>query len=242
MWLLIPVIIMGMILYILNESKKANEDKALSEKELYERSSYKRASNVSFDDANNDKGYIGEYLIFEMLKRVGGFRRIIVNAYIPANDNDSTTEIDLILVHETGIYVVESKNYSGWIFGDEGNKNWMQMFNKNAKQPFYNPIWQNNTHIKYLNSFLNDLDRKYFKSLIVFGDKCSIKKMNVVSEDVKVIRREDLDNTLESMIKSSKVRLSLDEIEDIYSRLKPFTLKTEEEKMEHIDNVRKYSV
>lgn len=67
MWLLILVIIIGMILYILNENKKANDYRSPSKKEQYEISSYKRASNVSFYDANNDKGYIGEYLIFEML-------------------------------------------------------------------------------------------------------------------------------------------------------------------------------
>lgn len=40
--------------------------------------------------------------------------------------NGETTEIDLILIHETGIYVIESKNYKGWIFESEEQKNWIQ--------------------------------------------------------------------------------------------------------------------
>jgi hypothetical protein len=55
----------------------------------------------------------------------------------------STTEIDLIMIDETGIYVFESKNYSGWIFGDEKRKNWVQTLENRQKNYFYNPIWQN---------------------------------------------------------------------------------------------------
>jgi hypothetical protein len=49
----------------------------------------------------------------------------MTNLYIPKKDG-STTEIDLIMLSQTGVYVFESKNYSGWIFGDEKSKNWMQ--------------------------------------------------------------------------------------------------------------------
>lgn len=113
----------------------------------------------------------------------------------------------------------------------------MQIFNKKSKQPFYNPIWQNNTHIKYLRGFLNGLDRKNFKLLVVFGERCTIKKMNIDSENVSVIKCENLNNTLNTMIQESDLKLYLDDVDDIYSRLKPFTLKTEHEKIVHIENI-----
>ena len=239
---LIIIMIILAIIFVLSKDRSDTRHKPIKTSrpnQDYERSSYKRASNVSFEDAFNDKGYNGEYEIFEVLRKVRGIRRIIVNAYIPTDNKGNTTEIDLILIHETGIYVIESKNYSGWIFGDENNKNWMQMLNKHSKQPFYNPIWQNNTHIKYLNNFLNDIDTKYFRSLIVFGERCSIKKMNVESKNVTVIKYENLISTLNTMMKNSSLKLSLDDVETIYSRLKPFTLKTEREKLVHIENIKR---
>ena len=66
-------------------------------------------------------GEIGEYLIWKELKsfeRKGG--RFLFNLYIP-KANDETTEIDVVLIHPKGFFVIESKNYNGWIFGNERN-------------------------------------------------------------------------------------------------------------------------
>lgn len=49
------------------------------------------------------------------------------------------TEVDLIYINTSGIYVIESKNYSGWIFGDFKQKYWTQTF-KTEKHKFYNPV------------------------------------------------------------------------------------------------------
>ena len=40
---------------------------------------------------------------------------------------DGTTQIDHILVSRYGIFVIETKHYKGWIFGDENSKNWTQV-------------------------------------------------------------------------------------------------------------------
>lgn len=49
----------------------------------------------------------------------------IANCYIPKTDG-TTAEIDIIMVHPTGVYVFESKNYSGYIFGSLNQKMWTQ--------------------------------------------------------------------------------------------------------------------
>lgn len=54
-----------------------------------------------------------------------------------------------------GIYAVESKNYNGWIFGSEKSKSWTQIFQAGKKERFYDPIWQNTTHVKYLMQLLD---------------------------------------------------------------------------------------
>ena len=209
----------------------------IKELSQYKRSGYKSASGNTLSKTMFDKGCRGEFLTYRYLEKVSGYSKILANAYIPKEDG-KTTEIDLIFVHQKGIYVIESKNYSEWIVGDENSKSWMQTFPNGYKQRFYNPIWQNNTHIKHLNNSLNDLDKEYFKSIIVFSERCSIKKMNVVSKNVKVLKRENLYSTLNSMINTSTVNLSIQEIDNIYSRLTPYILKTEEEKREHIQNIK----
>lgn len=68
-----------------------------------------------------------------------------INCYIPNRSGDKI-EIDMIMLCQKGIYVIENKNYSGWIFGDEKSKNWCETL-KGKKYFFYNPIKQNRTTV-----------------------------------------------------------------------------------------------
>ena len=98
-----------------------------------------------------NKGQVGETQIYKVLERLEGQKAIISNCYLPMKDS-GTTEVDLVLIHESGIYVIESKNYSGWIFGSENQKYWTQSLpsrgGRTEKHQFYNPIWQNRTHVQ----------------------------------------------------------------------------------------------
>ena len=65
-------------------------------------------------------------MIWRVLKgfeRKGG--KFLFNLYIPKL-NDETTEVDVVLIHPKGFFVIESKNYNGWIFGSEKNRYWTQ--------------------------------------------------------------------------------------------------------------------
>lgn len=43
-----------------------------------------------------------------------------------------TTQIDHIVIAETGVFVIETKNYEGWIYGNEKSARWTQgIFRKN---------------------------------------------------------------------------------------------------------------
>ena len=99
-----------------------------------------------------DKGQAGENQIHQSLNRLEGQSAILQNCYLPLK-NSGTTEVDLILIHESGIYVIESKNYSGWIFGSESQRYWTQSLpghNGTAeKHRFYNPIWQTSVYKGY---------------------------------------------------------------------------------------------
>jgi hypothetical protein len=80
-----------------------------------------------------------------------------------------TTQIDHIVVSRYGIFVIETKNMKGWIFGGQRQKNWTQSIYK-KKYQFQNPLRQNYKHIKTLAQKL-DLAEDKFHSIIVFTGK-----------------------------------------------------------------------
>ena len=75
-----------------------------------------------------------------------------------------------------GIYVFESKNYSGWIFGSEDQQQWTMSLNAHTKERFYNPVKQNRAHVRALAAYLG-LPESAFMSFIVFSERCELKKV-----------------------------------------------------------------
>ena len=128
------------------------------------------------------KGISGEYIVRLCIRL--GFKK---NEYILINDvtiptATGTTQIDHVLVCERGIFVIETKNYSGWIFGDEKQKTWVQRFHKESFR-FQNPLHQNYKHVMTLADLLN-IDSANLHSLIVFTGSAVFKTSmpsNVVS-------------------------------------------------------------
>lgn len=209
--------------------------KGLNRKIKYNKSKYKLESGNEYKAVKKDKGKYGEYLTFSILDKIKGEHRILTNVYLP-KENGETTEVDIVYIHETGIYVIESKNYSGFIYGNEKYKNWTQVLNKETKFKFFNPIWQNKTHINYLAKNLN-LDENLMKSIIVFSDRCTLKNIEVYSENIKIINRFNLRKEIEKLINTSDKVLELGQIIKLYYELKPYTLVSEEEKQKHIDSI-----
>jgi len=181
-----------------------------------------------------NKGDYGEYLTFLKLRELSGDNRLLTNLYIP-KPNGSTTEIDLLMINEKGIYVFESKNYSGWIFGDEKNKHWTQMLQNNRKYNFYNPVRQNEGHIKALSYILNRKD--IYQSYIIFSERCSLKSIKVDSTKVKVLKRNNLIQVIKQDLKTSKNILTTSEIDNIYLELDKFARADQELKRTHADRI-----
>ena len=202
----------------------------------YQRTAYNAASGNSVFDTLFDDGKYGEFLIYSCLEDLGDAHKLLTNIYLP-KVNGTTTEIDLIMISATGIYVFESKNFSGWIFGDENNKYWKQIFRGGRHYQFYNPIWQNKKHISVLKQHLG-LGDEVFRSYIVFSERCVLKKMSVYSPEVKVMNRDELAcEIVEDMTQRPEIFTPL-EIEQIYGELRRYTLADDETKQAHIDAMR----
>lgn len=202
----------------------------------YKNSKYKAASGNSFWRTILDKGNHGEFLTFVILERLKGPHKLMTNLYIPKKDS-STTEIDLIMLSQTGIYVVESKNYSGWIIGDEKSKNWMQTFENRQKNRFYNPIWQNKGHISALKSVIDLEDDNLFKSYIVFSERCTLKKITVTSPNVIVLKRNALTKIIMRDMESSYKFMTIAEVNQLYNHLQRYVRVDDGVKNAHIKHL-----
>jgi len=142
------------------------------------------------------------------------------------------------MLHETGVYVFESKNYSGWIFGDEKHKNWTQVLGRGNKNKFFNPIWQNKGHIKALRNLLTDVDNIDFYSYIIFSERCELKKIRLDSPNVRVLKRNQLLSVVKKDIEKREKVLDENKILSLYETLKKHILVDEQTKLQHIENIR----
>ena len=185
-------------------------------------------------------GWNGERLtaqVFKKLKKRGYPDILLRNVYVPIEDGDQTTEIDALYVTRKGMYVIESKNYSGWIFGSQEDRKWMQILKGGARFPFYNPIKQNVNHIKALWRFINVNVPSI--PIIAFSERCELKKINLSSSDVYVIKRDKLYDTVVEVWNNSPDHLSQEQVDDIERRLKPLTNVDEKTKKAHIEKIKK---
>ncbi|KGG88825.1 NERD domain-containing protein [Comamonas thiooxydans] len=94
------------------------------------------------------------------------------NVTLPTADGGST-QIDHLIFSPYGLFVLETKNYRGWIFGTEKQREWtQQIFRKRSR--FQNPLRQNYKHIKTLQSLL-DIAPEHLHSVIAFVGDCEFK-------------------------------------------------------------------
>ena len=120
-------------------------------------------------------GANGEKIAFFHSIPIHGYGKQLKNIYLPLK-NGETTEIDIVVIHTNGIFVLESKNYNGWIFGKDTDKNWTAIYRNQKKYTFYNPIRQNQTHVNEI-SRITGIDKKQIFSFIVFGRETELKKI-----------------------------------------------------------------
>ena len=183
------------------------------------------------------KGIVGESIIQLLLNSPQlGYRKILKNLYVPYGNK--TTEIDVVMIHETGVYVIESKNYSGWIFGSENQQQWTQMLNRYTKERFYNPVWQNRAHIKALSDYAK-IEQYKIKSYIVFSDRCELKAVPPNTERCIITKIDMFLYDIYEDIKKRKKILTENDINKIEETLKPITNVSQEVKSRHIQDIEK---
>lgn len=215
---------------------------------IYRRKKYRETSYYNITHNSRwkvfwDKGLFGEYQIYKKLRyleKAGA--KFLFNVYLPKKDGTCTTEIDVLMLCPDGIFCFESKNYSGWIFGNERQRTWTQVLprgrGRSKKSHFLNPILQNKGHIENLRSILQY--DGIVRSLIVFSERCTFKDLTLKSPEIKVVYRDTLVYTMKEILRYEPDSLLKEEqIEEYYKILYPFTQISDSEKAEHVRNIQK---
>jgi predicted RNA-binding Zn-ribbon protein involved in translation (DUF1610 family) len=175
------------------------------------------------------KGVIGEKTVSSVLYFLDNSKYKVVNNVV-LKIGDKTSQIDHIVISDFGMFVIETKNYKGWIVGNEKSEHWTQVI-YSYKSKFYNPIRQNEGHIKTLRRCLNDYPDLEYVSIIVFSSTANIK----VTSQTDVINLHHLIGTIKSY---SKINLSEAEKELIFQKIVASNQEGSYNKREHIRSIK----
>lgn len=215
----------------------------LIDEKIYQQS--EQVSNILGKDIYTNSHTYSEYTgtigeaetiqkIDKIMKQFNLKYKIIKNVYLPKANR--TTEIDIIVISEIGIYVIENKNYNGWIFGSYNNLKWTVTYNSNEKYQFYNPILQNNSHLEEIKKYIPPKYTHCLKSIIIFSNSATLKKVPESNDNYTIINTSEIYNLIKNE-KNNKI-IPEETIYNLSNYFYEYTKITEEEKQKHINNIK----
>lgn len=151
-----------------------------------------------------------------------------INNLVLVDSNGKSHQIDHIEIRENGIFCIETKNYIGWIFGNETSEKWTQTLYTGEKHQFFNPLKQNNSHCYHISK--------------VLGPKYKVNSLVVMANDnadkiscSNVINLCELKSYLKNF--NNGVSLSVEEMDFVYNKL--MNAGSDITTKEHVQNIRK---
>ena len=121
------------------------------------------------------RGAFGEFKVKSILNTLGSNYEILNDVLIQTS-NGNTSQIDHVVLSEYGIFVIETKNYKGWIFGREKAGDWTQVIYK-RRNSFGNPVKHNWAHVYALENVLADFPKVKYYPIVVFVGSATLKNI-----------------------------------------------------------------
>ena len=156
----------------------------------HDNSTFYKLTGYSYLDMVANKKIRTMYKIVNDLDQVKGSHKVLVDVQVLVNDELQT--ISGLLLHESGIYVMNLKEKSGWINGREQDLEWKELLHQEKSRAFANPIHETKRLIYALHDQLPEVDEQAFQSVVLFTNGCSFQKIEMVSEDVEVLKVGEL--------------------------------------------------
>lgn len=177
------------------------------------------------------KGKAGEKGVATLLSFLSKDEYVVLNDMM-YKDGSYSTQIDHIVVSLHGIFIIETKNYKGWIFGNSNKDYWTQNIWGN-KYSFYNPILQNRNHIKFLMRKFDILRDKgqWIYPIVVF---LSATKLNLSGDCKNVLWLRELNHYIRSY---SQNIMTIEDCHYIASIFQAENIEDKKERKSHRANV-----
>ena len=174
------------------------------------------------------KGAIGEKRVARLLKKRLPEDYVVMND-ITIPSNYGTTQIDHIVFSTHGIFIIETKNYKGWITGSDTAENWQKNVYGNKYQ-FRNPIKQNYAHFKALQTLLG-LDSYCFHLIVVFANSA---RLHITSRN-DVVNNKKL---IATILQYQNVVLTSEAILSAVQKVQQSALVEKDTKKQHVKTVK----
>lgn len=177
------------------------------------------------------KGRIGESSVRRKLDKLNSKEYKVLHDLMIRRTNGRTSQIDHVVISRYGVFVIETKNYKGWIVGSEKSEYWTQVLYR-RKERLYSPIRQNYGHIKALEEHLED-GTIPFVSIIAFTTRAELKLQEMTTD---VVYTTDLARTIQTY---KKAVLSNEQIERIQTALSAKRTHTRKERKQHVADIKR---
>lgn len=232
-FLLFPIIIIFIIIFIFwKYTKRKNTEIDLSSKDITQEQITELNS-----ERHGCKCYMtglteGEQDVADMLSKELSYKDYFMfnNLTIPSTFNGSS-QIDHLVVSKFGIFVIENKDYKGWIFGDKDEDNWTQSLPGGTnKFQFQNPIRQNWSHIVALQDLLPFIPKESFESVVVFVFYPNLKTPLIEN----IVNSNELTKYIQKFTQS---RLTEENIHMIIGKLSYMCQTVDISPSQHIENI-----
>lgn len=166
-------------------------------------------------------GWFGEHWVKKELKKLSSEYKIINDLMIETRDK-LTHQIDHIIVSKYGIFVIETKQYNGYIIGNDYDKKWT-IKSGNKKYYINNPVHQNYGHIKAIKEVL-EIDENKLISIVCIPSKAKLKIDSKVVVSI---------NSLLSKINEYK-ELIINNEDELYKKISSLNIIDKEKRKKHV--------
>jgi hypothetical protein len=216
-----------------------------TKRKKYQNSYYYKETLIPYHRSLEERGVRFEIETYDRIRQEFGTKVLLLtDVLVPQSDSiNKDSQIDLIIFHTSGIYVVEMKNYSGPLIGNKFDEYWVPYYqekkkNKAKKSGYFqssfkvmNPINQNEIHIRTLKSLANF---DYFNSVIL-SDSMFVdmgKSKNTIEGVYSV-------NDFVEFVKGSPEKYLISELDSIYQSIKSYDMHgNEKAKQLHIARIK----
>jgi len=201
------------------------------------------SSTKSNEEWANRKGELGEYKINIQLDQFPRNYKHLSDLMIE-NVKSSTgySQIDHIIITPYGLFVIETKNYQGMIYGGKDRKTWLV----NGKFKMMSPLVQNYGHIHAVKKIIDSIYHDYFISMVSFTKRCTFKideELRKISSNELVVYDIELTEFINRKIAIHKLQnkepfLSDLEIDSLYQKLTEANISDPTIRKQHVENIK----